>query len=101
MFRLDTNQELLALGAANAGAGLLQGFPISSSGSRTALGVAAGSRTQVYSLIALVAVVGVLMFAGPVLARFPTAALGAIVVYAAVRLVDVAGFRRLVKEHFG
>jgi len=92
---IDANQELLALGAANVGAGLLRGFPISSSGSRTALGVAAGSRTQVYSLVALACVVAVLGFAGPMLARFPTAALGAIVVYAAVRLIDVAGFRRL------
>lgn len=92
---VDANQELLALGAANLGAGLLRGFPISSSGSRTALAVAAGGRTQVYSLVALACVVAVLLFAGPGLALFPTAALGAIVVYAATRLIDVAGFRRL------
>jgi high affinity sulfate transporter 1 len=93
--QVDANQELLALGAANLGAGVLRGFPISSSGSRTALAVAAGGRTQVYSLVALACVVAVLLFAGPGLALFPTAALGAIVVYAATRLVDVAGFRRL------
>jgi high affinity sulfate transporter 1 len=92
---VDANQELLALGAANVGAGVLRGFPISSSGSRTALAVAAGGRTQVYSLIALAGVVAVLLFAGPLLAHFPTAALAAIVVYAATRLVDMAGFRRL------
>lgn len=92
---VDANQELLALGAANVGAGLLRGFPISSSGSRTALGVAAGARTQMYSLVCLAAVVAVLLFAGPLLAGFPTAALGAIVVYAATRLIDVDGFRRL------
>jgi SulP family sulfate permease len=89
---VDANQELLALGAANVGAGVLRGFPISSSGSRTALAVTAGARTQVYSLVALATVVAVLLFAGP---HFPTAALGAIVVYAATRLIDVAGFRRL------
>jgi SulP family sulfate permease len=94
-YRVDANQELLALGTANIGAGLLRGFPISSSGSRTALGVAAGSRTQAYSLVALAAVAGVLLFLGPLLERFPTAALGAIIVYAAVRLVDLPGFRRL------
>jgi sulfate permease, SulP family len=93
--QVDTNQELLALGAANVGAGLLRGFPISSSGSRTALGVAAGSRTQLHSLVALGAVVAILLVGGPVLASFPTAALGALVVYAALRLIDVAGFRRL------
>jgi sulfate permease, SulP family len=94
-YPVDANQELLALGAANLGAGLMRGFPISSSGSRTALGVAAGSRTQVYSLVSLACVVAVLLFAGPMLARFPTAALAAIVVYAATRLIDIAGFRRL------
>ncbi len=94
-YPVDANQELLALGAANLGAGLLRGFPISSSGSRTALGVAAGARTQVYSLVALAGVVAVLLFAGPMLARFPTAALAAIIVYAATRLIDLDGFRRL------
>ncbi|GLY99904.1 sodium-independent anion transporter [Actinoplanes sp. NBRC 103695] len=93
--KVDANQELLALGVANVGAGVLRGFPISSSGSRTALGVASGARTQVYSLFALVFVVAVLLFAGPMLAMFPAAALGGLVIYAAVRLVDVAGFRRL------
>jgi high affinity sulfate transporter 1 len=92
---VDANQELLALGVTNVGAGLLRGFPISCSGSRTALARASGARSQVYSLVVLAAVVAVLLAAGSLLARFPTATLGAIVVYAAVRLVDVAGFRRL------
>lgn len=94
-YEVDANQDLLALGAANVGAGVFQGFPISSSGSRTAIGAASGSRTQLYSLIALASVIGVLLFLRPVLAHFPSAALGAIVIYAAVRLIDVAGFRRL------
>nr|WP_232789858.1 sulfate permease [Streptomyces jeddahensis] len=92
---VDANQELLALGASNIGAGFFQGFPVSSSASRTALGDTAGSRTQVYSLVACAAVVAVLLFLSPLLAHFPTAVLGAIVIYAAVRLIDVAGFRRL------
>jgi sulfate permease, SulP family len=93
--QIDPNRELLALGVANLGAGLFRGFPVSSSGSRTALALAAGARSQGYSLAALATVLAVLIVAGPLLARFPSAALGAIVVYAAVRLVDVAGFRRL------
>lgn len=97
---IDANRELLALGAANAGTGLLQGFPVSSSGSRTALGVAAGARTQVYSLAALAAVVLVLVALRPLLAAFPDAALGAIVVFAATKLVDLAGFRRLRRFRF-
>ena len=92
---IDANQELLALGVSNAGAGLLHGFPISSSGSRTAIGLAAGAHTQAYSLTTLASILGVLLFARPVLASFPEAALGAIVVYAAVRLIDVQAFRRL------
>ena len=92
---IDANQELLALGVSNAGAGLLRGFPISSSGSRTALALAAGAHTQAYSLTALASVLGVLLFARPVLASFPEAALGALVVYAALRLIDVQAFRRL------
>jgi high affinity sulfate transporter 1 len=94
-YEVDPNRELLALGAANVGTGLLRGFAVSSSGSRTALAVSAGGRTQVYSGVALVCVLATLLFLGPVLARFPTAALGAIVVYAAVRLIDLPGFRRL------
>jgi high affinity sulfate transporter 1 len=92
---VDANRELLALGAANAGVGVMAGFPVSSSGSRTALGAAAGSRTQLYSLVTLVCLLGTLLLLGPLLARFPQAALGAIVVYAAVKLIDVPGFRRL------
>jgi high affinity sulfate transporter 1 len=93
--RVDANRELLALGVANVGAGLLRGFPISSSGSRTALAASSGAKSQVYSLTALGLVVIVLLVGGPVLALFPTAALGAIVVFAALRLIDLAGFRRL------
>jgi high affinity sulfate transporter 1 len=93
--RVDANQEFLALGASNIGAGLLHGFPVSSSASRTAIAISAGSRTQVYSLVTLVTVLAVLLFGGPVLASFPEAALGGIVVYAATHLIDVAAFRRL------
>lgn len=91
---VDTNQEFLALGAANVASGFVQGFPVSSSGSRTALGDAMGSRTQLHSLVSLGLVVATLLFLGPVLAAFPQAALGAVVVYAAIRLVDVAELRR-------
>ena len=85
------NQELLALCAANSGSGLLHGFPVSSSGSRTAIAVATGSRTQVYSLVAAASALAVLLFARPVLAHFPDAALGAIVIFAAIRLIDITG----------
>jgi SulP family sulfate permease len=89
------NQELLALGLANAGASLLRGFPVSSSASRTAIAVTTGSRSQLYSLTAVGTVLAALFFLKPVLASFPVAALGAIVIYAGVRLIDVTAFRRL------
>jgi SulP family sulfate permease len=89
--------ELVALGAANLAAGVLRGFPVSSSGSRTAIGDAQGSRTQLHSLVALALVVAVLVAGGALLSRFPRAALGAVVIYAAMRLVDVAGFRRIAR----
>ncbi|MEE1827330.1 sulfate permease [Streptomyces sp. BE20] len=93
--QLDANQELLALGGANLGAGLLHGFPVSSSASRTALAQSAGGRTQAYALAAGVAVLAVLLFLSPLLRYTPAAVLGALVVFAAIRMIDVAGLRRL------
>ena len=90
---VDANAELRALGVCNVGTGLLHGFPVSSSGSRTALGDALGSRTQLYSVVTLVFVLLVMVAGRDVLANFPMAALGALVVYAATRLVDVPAFQ--------
>ena len=96
-YKIDANQELLALGAVNIGAGLMQGFPISSSGSRTVLGNALGNKTQLFSLVAMVTVVGVLVFLRPLLSLFPQAALGALVIYAATRLIEISEFVRLLQ----
>ncbi|MFK5634377.1 MULTISPECIES: SulP family inorganic anion transporter [unclassified Ornithinimicrobium] len=92
--RIDSNQELLALGGANVVAGLFQGFPVSSSGSRTAIADSMGARTQLHSLVSMALVLATLLWLGPVLATFPQAALGGVVVYAAIRLIDLAEFRR-------
>lgn len=96
-YAVDSNQELLALGTANVAAGLAQGFPISSSGSRTAIADALRSRSQLYSLVAVGGVVATVVFLRPVLSAFPSAALGAVVVYAAVRLVDLPELRRIAR----
>ncbi|MFF0341462.1 SulP family inorganic anion transporter [Kribbella sp. NPDC004875] len=93
--RIDAGRELLVLGLANVSASLFRGFPISSSGSRTALAEASNAKSQVYSLVAAAAIVATLLFAGPLLATFPIPALGALVVYAALRLIDLAEFRRI------
>lgn len=100
---VDADRELLALAAANASSGLAQGMPVSSSGSRTALAEAARSASPAYSLVAA-AVVGLVLVAfGGLLETFPTAALGAIVISAAVRLVDrpeLARLRRFRRSEF-
>lgn len=95
--RIDNTQELLALGAANFANGFFGGFPVSSSGSRTVLGDAAGSRTQLHSLVAAAMVLATIFIFSPVLAAFPEAALGGVVVYAAIRLIDVAELRRIAR----
>jgi len=96
-YQIDANAELLALGGANLAAGLTSGMPVSSSGSRTAIGESVGGRSQLAGIVAAVCVVLVLLLFGSLLARFPSAALGGLVVYAAWRLIDVAGFRRLAR----
>ncbi len=94
---IDSNQELLALGSANVGAGLLQTFPVSSSASRTVIGEQSGARTQVYSLVTAGCVLLVLLFLRPLLATFPKAALGGIVIYAALKLIEWKEFKWLWK----
>jgi MFS superfamily sulfate permease-like transporter len=94
-YRIDAQAELLALGSANIAAGLSHGFPVSSSASRTAIGDSLGSRSQVHSLVAVAAVVLVLLAGRPVLALFPVAALGALVIYAALRLIELGEFHRI------
>ena len=70
-------------------------MPVSSSGSRTAICDAAGGRTRAAGLVTAVATAVAVLLLGPGLATFPSAALGAVVVYAAVRLIDVGEFRRI------
>lgn len=93
--QIDPNTEMLALGGTNLLSGLSHGFPVSSSSSRTALGDSMGVRTQVFSLVAAATIILVLLFARPLIAEIPTAALGGLVVYAAIRLVDLPEIRRL------
>jgi SulP family sulfate permease len=92
---IHNNQEFLAMGAANLGSSLVSGFPVSSSASRTVIAEASGARSQLYSLVsATLVIVSMLAFAN-VIAAFPAAALGGLVIYAAIRLIDIQEFRRL------
>lgn len=94
-YRIDPNQELFALGVTNLSAGLSRGFPVSSSASRTAVPASLGSRTQLVSLIAAALVVATVLALGPVLAEIPRAALAAVIVSAAIAIIDVPGYRAL------
>jgi len=94
---VDANQELLAIGLANISAGVTQGFPVGASGSRTAVNEQIGGRTQVVGIIAAAATALVLLFlTGPV-AQLPKACLGAVIVAAAIGLVEPDAWRDLAR----
>jgi len=93
--RVHNNQEFLAMGAANLGSAAVSGFPVSSSASRTVIADASGAHSQLYSLVSAALVIISMLAFSSVIAAFPKAALGGLVVYAAIRLIDVAEFRRL------
>ncbi|MEB3318335.1 MAG: SulP family inorganic anion transporter [Cyanobacteriota bacterium] len=93
--RLDADRELLALAVVNVGSALFQGFPASSSNTRTALADAAGCQSQRYALIAAGMTVSVLVGLRPLISQFPRPVLAAIVVFAALRLLDLEAFVRL------
>jgi high affinity sulfate transporter 1 len=95
--RVDPNQEMVGLGAANLAAGLFQGFPISSSSSRTPVAEAAGSRTQLTGVVGALAVALLLLLAPDLLKHVPTAALAAVVISSAIGLFEVSDLKRLFK----
>ncbi len=93
--RVDPNQEMVGLGVANLAAGFFQGFPISSSSSRTPVAEAAGARTQVTGVVGAVAV-AILLLAAPNLMRYlPNSALAAVVIAAALGLFEFADLKRI------
>lgn len=92
---VDASQELLALGAANAAAGLSHGMAVGASGSRTAVNDSMGARSQLAGLIAAGAVAIILLFLTAPIADLPKAVLGAVIVAAAASLVDLSAWRAL------
>jgi MFS superfamily sulfate permease-like transporter len=92
---VDQDSELLALGAANLASGLFQGFPLSSSSSRTPVAEAAGARTQVTGLVAAGALALVLVAGTGLTTNLPQAALAAVVMAAVIGLVDLPALRWL------
>ena len=93
--RVDPNQEMVGLGAANLAAGFFQGFPISSSSSRTPVAEAAGARTQMTGVVGAL-VVALVVVAAPMLFRnLPYAALAAVVIAAAIGLFEFTDLGRI------
>ncbi len=92
---VDPNQEMAGLGAANLAAGFFQGFPVSSSSSRTPVAETAGAHTQLTSVVGALAI-GFLLLAAPNLLQYlPNAALAAVVIASAIGLFEVADLKRI------
>ena len=92
---VDPNQEMVGLGAANLAAGFFQGFPISSSSSRTPVAEAAGARTQLTNVVGALAIALLLLIAPNLLQHLPTAALAAVVIAAAIGLFEITDLKRI------
>jgi len=92
---VDPNQEMVGLGAANLAAGFFQGFPISSSSSRTPVAEAAGARTQLSAVVGALAIALLLVLAPALLRDLPHTALAAVVIASAIGLIEVADLRRI------
>ena len=92
---VNPNQEMVGLGIANLASGFFQGFPISSSSSRTPVAEAAGARTQLTGVVGAIAIALLLVLAPSLLQSLPTAALAAVVIAAAISLIEVADLRRI------
>ncbi|TPQ37301.1 sodium-independent anion transporter [Bradyrhizobium guangdongense] len=93
--RVDPNQEMVGLGAANLATGFFQGFPISSSSSRTPVAEAAGARTQLTSVVGALAIALLLLVAPNLLQHLPTAALAAVVIASAIGLIEITDLKRI------
>ncbi len=94
-YDIDPDRELLALGAMNAAGGLGGGFPVSSSASRSFVPATLGSKSQLSSVVTLVATLLTLLVGRSLLAEIPRAGLAAVIVAAAFAVIDLQGFRRL------
>jgi sulfate permease, SulP family len=95
-YRIDVDQESVAQGMANVGAGVFQGMPVSTSLSASSLNESAGARTQVSSLITGGLVIATLLVLAPLFSDLPKAVLGAVIIDAVVfGMIDVAELRRL------
>jgi sulfate permease, SulP family len=94
-YKIDSDQELKALGLANISAAFSSGFPVAGSFSRTAVNYQSGARTQFASIVTALAIVATLLFLTPLFYYLPNAALAAIIIVAVYRLLDFEAARRI------
>ena len=92
---VDSNQEIIALGTANMAAGFFQGFPVTSSASRTPVAESAGAKTQITGLVGALCIALLLIFAPNLLKNLPQAVLGAVVICACINLFEFRAVARL------
>jgi high affinity sulfate transporter 1 len=92
---VDGNGEMIGVGAANVAAGFFQGFPVSTSGSRTAVAEQAGAKTQITGVVGAAAIVLMLVLVPGLLKNLPQPTLAAVVIAASLSLADVPGVVRL------
>lgn len=91
------SQEMAGIGLANIAGGLFGGFPVSASSSRTPVAEQAGSRTQLTGVVGAVLIIAFILLVPGLTQFLPSATLGAIVMSAAVSLIDITSVRRLVR----
>lgn len=94
-FEVEANRELTGLGGANLASGLFSGFPVTVSDSRTAINLSAGGRSQAAGLVAALALTVLLLYLNDVLRLIPSPALGAVLAFAALGLIDIQGLREI------
>jgi len=92
---VEPDRELIGFGAANLAAGCFGGFPVTAASSRTAVNIAAGGRSQLAAIVAAMALTATLVFLGSVLRILPVPALGAILVAAALGMIQVGALREI------
>jgi high affinity sulfate transporter 1 len=95
---VDGDREMVGIGAANIAAGFFQGFPVSTSGSRTAVAEQAGAKTQVTGLVGALAITLILLVAPGLLRNLPQPTLAAVVITASLSLADIPGTVRLWRQ---
>jgi SulP family sulfate permease len=96
-YEVNPNQELTALGLADVGTALFQGFSVTGSQARTTINDSAGGKTQLASLVAAVTLILFLVFLTPLIARLPAVALAALLIYGGSTLVEVDVMVRIYK----